>query len=127
MAKTDEVIDSPALSGADLQVMMDAMRRHYNEGDPVKGGVLQGHITSRTAPPPDLLYFGDVKPRGGKIASLELEIPPWVGKGSGNDVWRSFAKQVCDTPEEVIDRMERNDIQRLLVSLKVIPAKELAE
>lgn len=121
MAK-DEEANNPVTED-DLQVMMDAMRRHYNEGDPVKGGILQEHITARTAPPPDLLYFGEIKPVGGKIARLDIEIPPWVGKGSGNEVWRNFAKQVSDTPEDVIDRMDRNDIQQLLVSLKIIPPK----
>lgn len=110
-----------------LEVAYNAMRRHYSEGDPVKAGAIQAHIEAGTEPAADLLYFGEVKPRGGKISSLDIEIPPWVGKGSGTDVWRNFAKQVCDTPEEVIDRMDRNDIQQLLVSLKVIPQKEEAE
>lgn len=108
----------------DLEVAYNAMRRHYNEGDPVKGGQIQDHLTAGTEIPADLLYFGEIKPTGGKISSLDIEIPPWVGKGSGNDVWRAFAKQVSDTPDDVIDRMDRNDIQQLLVSLRIIPPKD---
>lgn len=109
-----------------LEVAYNAMRRHYSEGDPVKAGAIQAHIDAGTVPEAELLYFGSVRPRGGKFAG-DLEIPPWVGKGSGVDVWRNFAKQVTDTPDEVIDRMERNDIQVLLVSTGVIPAKEEAD
>lgn len=115
------------LEAADLEIAYNAMRRHYNEGDPVKGGAIQDLITAGKEIPADLLYFGEINPSGGKISSLDIEIPPWVGKGSGNDVWRNFAKQVSDTPEDVIDRMDRNDIQQLLVSLRIIPAKENGE
>lgn len=121
LEKMPDVVDEELLSR-----MYEAMRRHTREGDPVKAYALQDHITNRTVPPGELLYFGEVRPQ--KFLGTELpDMPPRVGKGATELAWRDFAKKVSNLEPEIIDRMTRGDIQNALQAQGVIPAPEEEE
>ncbi len=111
------------LTNDELEEMYAAMRRHTAEGDPVKAFTIQDHISNRTRPAPELLYFGEVRPTG-EFSGEVPDMPPRAGVGATKPAWADFAKRTSDLEHEIIDGMSRNDIIRALEAQGVIPKAE---
>ena len=105
---TEDVLD------AELESRMRSMVRHWSiHGDPVKANRLRTHLEAGTKPEAALLSDGPLKPE--KNVDLEsIDVPPRNGKGSTKAAWQEFALEVADVEEEVVNRMSRDEIIKML-------------
>lgn len=123
-----EVQETNQVSDELLEEMYEAMRRHTREGDPVKAYAVQDHITNRTKPPSELLYFGEVRPAGGIGDGIAPpDMPRRAGKGASRLAWQQFAKQTSDLEHEIIDAMDRDTVIKALEAQGIIPREEKSD
>jgi hypothetical protein len=57
----------------------------------------------------------------------EMPHPPRSGPGSGKDAWQSFAKEISDLEDDVIDKMKREEIVQFLEEADLIEVEDPTE
>ncbi len=90
-------------------------------GDPMKVMYLDRALEADMMPDPSLMTDLGVKTDIPLVGGVNLEIPPRWGKGSGQAVWAEFAAKITDTDAEVLSRLTRNDIVKMLEANGNIP------
>lgn len=113
------------MAAKDISVaeMEEAIRQHSRLGHPEKGAKLR-HLFDNDPEniPSDLLDFSGLRPEKESVGKLEA--PPRAGKGSGKEAWTDFALKVSDLGEEVLEKMNRDEIVEILETRGIIPAVE---
>jgi hypothetical protein len=90
-------------------------------GDPMAAMKLQQALDAGEMPDQSELATTDVRTDAPVKRGTDLSIPPRYGKGSGKKIWAAFAAKVTDVDGEVLDRMQRDDIVKMLVAKGNIP------
>jgi len=90
-------------------------------GDPLAAMKLQQALDADEMPDESQLSDGAVHTDAPVKRGTDLTVPPRYGKGSGKKAWIIFAAKVTDMDGEILDRMQRDDIVKMLVAKGNIP------
>ena len=90
-------------------------------GDPIAAMKLQQALDADEMPDESQLSDGAVHTDAPVKRGTDLTVPPRTGKGSGLKKWQEFAAKITDTDSEVLSRMQRDDIVKMLVAKGNIP------
>lgn len=123
-------LDDPPLEPVLTEQEIDQIHEAYNywhmHGFPEKGAVLMECLNQGRRPPANLVMINptEIKPEI-PVASYEgLEIPARFGSAATAEAWREFAMLVTDMEPEIISKMGRTDLIKMLEIKEVIPTVE---
>lgn len=103
-------------------MVSEAVREHSRRGSPEQGARLTKLFNAGEEIPSELLDFSGLRPEKETVGKLEA--PPRAGKGSGKEAWIEFALEVSDLGEEVLEKMNRDEIVEILETREIIPSAD---
>ena len=109
------------LTNLEKHKMLERIRELRLGGDPMSAMRLQQALDADEMPDESMMATTTVKTDAPVKRGTDLTVPPRFGKGSGLKNWQTFAAKVTDMDSEVLSRMQRDDIVKMLVAKGNIP------